>query len=173
VIRSKPNYKALSVAADEFIDKSEAILQFFKEKYLEKYTSTRLTPYERPMSIFKTKSYDLIRKTINSPGGHLTIKNIHSIFNIDHKGPDYDDNPFYWGLLAMDHDRDHPVLTPQQVGLLARQMYYADRHDVPPCLFVGFLYQAGIAAGISQVESKGRMEPWGKSEMVRAYKPVE
>lgn len=170
-ISRRPNYNALSHEAGEFIEKAEGILQIIKDKDLDKYKLNKTNPYNRPSGIFKREAYRLIRMTIRTPGGHKIIKNIHLNLDIEHKGPAYNDNAFYWGLLAMDHERDQPVLTPQEVGLLARQMLYADRHGVPPCLLVGFLHQAGITGGISQEKAQAGNEGWKSEDRVLEYAP--
>lgn len=166
------SYDHLSEKAEEFIEKSANILQIFREKNLERHKCAEVTPFNRPLNIFKREAYHHIRETVHSQGGHKIIKNIHFHSDITHKGPSYAKNPFYWGLLAMDHEREHATLTPQEVGLLARQMQYADRHNVPPCLLVGFLHQAGITAGISQEKSRVGFEPWDNEQMFVEYEEI-
>ena len=144
---------------------SEAITAIFMSRNLEINSDASKNPYSRPIGEFKRKAYHLIREVLAN--GPNMIISIHRDLDIIHDGPSITANPFYWGLLAM--DEDHEKFTKHQLGLFSRQMLYANRHDVPPCLLVGFLYQSGMASKISEHTALNAVELWENDELTIRY----
>ncbi len=158
----KRNDHRLSDAALKFLHTAADILEVYSSK-----RGALASPYERPISEFKRKAYSHIRKALSSPGGHNMIKSIHRDLAIQHKGPMFHENPFYWGLLAFDEKREK--LKAQEVGFFSRQMFYADKHDVPPCLLVGFLHQIGSRSKLSLEKLKAMDEQWDRDERIYSH----
>ncbi|HEY6814895.1 MAG TPA: hypothetical protein VI168_05085 [Croceibacterium sp.] len=70
----------------------------------------------------------------------------------------YKGNEFHWGLLAIDPHGE--VLDAKRLSLLARQLTYADLHDVPAHFLIGFLYQSGPSVSVEKTLNAGTREPW-------------
>jgi hypothetical protein len=67
-----------------------------------------------------------------------------------------DENPFHYGLLAM--FVDDTILTRHDRSLFAHQMLYAYRHQVPPELLIGFIYQCGSSSELRRKVKAGVVE---------------
>ena len=118
----------------------------------------RLPPFDGKWGFLKREAYQLIRRQITEPGAHRTIKNIVRRWKREPREPNYDDNPFYWGLLAIDPAQD--ILDQQTLTRFAHQLMYAHRHDVPAHFLVGFLYQSGSTSEVSRKLAADQREPW-------------
>jgi hypothetical protein len=79
----------------------------------------------------------------------------------DKRQPDYAENYFYWGLIAADPTGD--CISPKDISHVARELFYADNHAVPPEYLVGFLYQCGTQAQLkAKFKRTGREESFDK-----------
>lgn len=56
-------------------------------------------------------------------------------------------------------DSDEGTISRQERHLMARELEYARRHEVPPELLCGFLYQSGPRTEISRKLAAGYVEP--------------
>lgn len=144
----------LSPAAVRFEAAGDAI----QEGYRQRKKLPRLPPFDGKWGFLKREAYRLIRRQITEPGGHRTIKSIVRRWKREPREPSYDDNPFYWGLLAIDPAQD--ILDQRDLTRFAHQLMYAHRHDVPAHFLVGFLYQSGSTAEVSRKLAEGQREPW-------------
>lgn len=158
--------------AYDFLEEGKRLMTIYKSRKLEHCNSAELSPFERPVGQFKRLAYGLIKRTISEPGGHNVIKSI--VHYINHNGPSYGSNPFYSALLVMDEDRlelgnKHQALDRRTLALFANEMLYADRHNVPPCLLLGFLYQIGKPARWMKKLKAGELEPWTKDDRILDY----
>lgn len=148
-------------AADKLTDRGEAIFKEFRNRRIRdaanKSSRTPVRPYDKALSYLKRSLYKVLRPLICSKGGDRTIRNLHRVNNILHNGPSYTDNPFYWGILALDRDA---ALEAQDLSLFAKQMLYAHRNNVPPCFLIGFIYQTANAPELSEKLRNGSVEQW-------------
>jgi hypothetical protein len=69
-------------------------------------------------------------------------------------------NPFYWALYAARNDGSIDSIADKDMSRFAAQMMYADRHDIPPELLVGFIYQQGSEAELTRKLRSREFEPW-------------
>lgn len=116
------------------------------------------SPYASRWGTFKREAYTLIRQTISREGGHKIIKYAASLSDYEPVRFNYLGNEFYYGLCAIDPGRC--VLVPRQLSVFARQMKYANLHDVEEKHLIGFLYQSGSAAKIKHKLLQNEREPW-------------
>lgn len=128
------------------------------ERYEAHAAATGKTPYESPLGTFKRESYKLLRRTIADEGKHNVIKAIVRREDVEPARLLYAENPFHFGLLAIDPYRI--VIEKRRLSLWSRQMAYADRHDVPAHFFLGFLWQSGSSDDISRKLLDDCREPW-------------
>jgi hypothetical protein len=141
------------VARDAFALRAHSIVERFHE-----LPKKGLSPYESRWGYFKRESYRLIRSTKSQPGGHNAMKSIVTMEDRDPPRIFYRGNEFYYGLIAI--DPHHDVLDDKRLSLIARQLAYADLHEVPPHYLVGFLYQSGASTEISKKLKARAREPW-------------
>ena len=113
-----------------------------------------LRPFENANGYLKRAAYALIRRTIAEPGGAATIKSaIRRVTRLP-DSPTYRQNPFYWGLLAIDPHLD-AIRKRQYLSLYAQQLLYANRNAVGPEHLIGFLYQTASQRDLpARLESK-------------------
>lgn len=146
--------QARLAALSNFEDSADRIVEAYERRHLTKGP----TPYESPLGTFKRESYELLRRTIADEGKHNVIKSIVRRFKIEPARLHYADNPFHYGLLAID---PHRIVTKKRrLSLWSRQMAYANRHDVPAYFLLGFLWQSGSPNDISRKLKEGAREPW-------------
>lgn len=150
--RIKPdNFAAMT---EKFTSRSEEMIN----QYGALKNRGSLRPYASKWGTFKREAYTLIRKTKGEPGGHNVIKGIVMREQVDPARLNYRGNEFHFGLLAI--DPAFAVLDKKKVSLFARQMTYADLHDVPDYHLIGFLYQSGNTAEITKKLKAGTRESW-------------
>ncbi|MGB7371839.1 hypothetical protein [Erythrobacter sp.] len=132
------------------------------DRILDVYSRNRFSspdsPYEAPLGTFKRESYRLLRQTIFTEGRHKIIKSIVRKMDVEPKRLKYRGNEFHFGLLAIDPHKD--VLDRKRLSLWSRQLNYAHVHEVPAHLLLGFLWQSGSSAQVSQKLAEGYREPW-------------
>jgi hypothetical protein len=125
------------VAFEEMADR-------IREEFLRRKNLKGLRPFETANGNFKRSAYALIRRTMAQPGGAGTIKGVvrRGAPRLPNS-PSYTENPFYWGLLAIDPHLE-VILKRQYLTLFAQQFLYANRNAVGPEHLIGFLYQAAV-----------------------------
>ena len=126
----------LSAAQLSFEEAADRI----QAEFVRRKGANGLRPFESANGYFKRAAYALIRRTIAQPGGAGTIKNAIRRFSRLPNSPSYRQNPFYWGLLAIDPYLD-TIKQRQYLSLYAQQLLYAHRNAVGPEYLIGFLYQ--------------------------------
>jgi hypothetical protein len=120
-----------------------------------------ISPFLSAEGYFKRECYLLIRSSLRRDS-----KAIKTLSKYDWRYPPqplYTDNPFYWGLLAI--DPDHQFVTQRDLNFLSQQLLHAHRHNVPVEYLVGFIYQCGSQSALrSKVRHNLREEDF---DMVR------
>jgi hypothetical protein len=76
----------------------------------------------------------------------------------------FDSNPYYWALKAIWKD-DEIGLKGSVISKYAKQLAYAARHNIPPELLIGFLYQVGGITKIANNLNSGSYEKWYRSNL--------
>lgn len=114
---------------------------FIRDGFSQRQTVKGLRPFDSANGYLRREAYALIRETKSRKGGANTIKSLVQRLSTTPESPEYAENPFYWGLLAIDPHRD--FLSAQDLSRFAKQLLYADRNGVPPSYLIGFLYQTG------------------------------
>lgn len=125
------------------------------------------SPYDSALGGFKRQSYDMLRKYISRPGGHKIIKSVIKRVGTEPVRLSYKGNEFYFGLVAIDPHQD--ILDKRRLELFAKQLKYADLHEVPGHLLVGFLYQSGSAARLRAKLNSNHREPWLGAQSTRSF----
>ena len=141
-------------AKNEFLDRADEI----RENYTRDPKRQATSPYSSPLGSFKRESYKLLRRTISAEGGHNVIKSVLKDAKVDPPRLNFRENQFHFGLLAIDPERE--AMDPKRLSLFARQLTYADLHEVPAHFLVGFLHQSGSSASISKKLKADYREPW-------------
>jgi len=95
-------------------------------------------PFDQAEGFLKRESYSLIMEYIRKNNGKA-IRSIVRRFVGEPRYPDYPENPFYWGLMAI--DSRYQDLGARRISKYAQQLHYAHKNHVPPKFLVGFLYQ--------------------------------
>lgn len=145
----------LSPAALEFEQRADDILAGYNAR---KTAAGVCSPYEAKGAYFKRKAYQLIRDYLNTPGRSRTIKSLVRRWGREPRSPPFSQNPFFWGLLAIDPQAD--ILTPGRLHIYSLQMLYAHRHDVPTQFLIGFLHQSGNPGDLSHKVTGNLREDW-------------
>lgn len=145
----------LSPAATEFEQRADHILAEYSAKLTAEVVRS---PYQAKEAYLKRASYGLIREYLRAPGRYRTIKSIVRRWHREPRSPSFSENPFFWGLIAVDPQAD--VLNPARIHLYSQQQLYAHRHDVPPHFLIGFLYQSGNPGDLSHKVASGYREEW-------------
>lgn len=131
---------------------------------------TANSPFDSRWGTFKRNAYDLIRRTKGLEGRHNVIKGLVRRFEAEPARLAYKGNEFHFGLLAIDPEGE--AIDARRVSLFARQMTYADLHEIEPWQLIGFLYQSGPSTDIAKKLVQGAREPWfGTSRFRRGASP--
>lgn len=69
----------------------------------------------------------------------------------------FNENKFYFGLLAIDIDGD--ILSKQKLSLYAKQFLYAEKNGIMPQLLIGFLYQMGNSSNLTKRLAENGRDP--------------
>jgi hypothetical protein len=125
----------LSEAEDAFLRHAQAILK----GYLHRRHLKARPPFDNAEGFLKREAYSFLRITIGTKSGAKAIRSIVRRFVGEPKAPSYRENPYYWGLLAIDSGFDE--VGPHRISRYAMQLQYAGKNHVPAMHLVGFLYQ--------------------------------
>lgn len=131
-----------SLAANAFIERADEILV---EHQRLTDSDEYLSPFQSPAGFLKRECYALILE-YRVEGKYTIIQRLSRSDMQASPQPTYQDNPFFWGLLAID-----PHLTAigrKNNRFYADQLKYAHQHGVGPEHLVGFLYQSGSESSL-------------------------
>lgn len=119
-------------------------------------------PYDKPNGYLKREVYRLVRRCI--AGGALeTLKRIVAHDDSSSRPSAHNQvDPFYWGFMMVCGMDDR--IRRQDRWKFANELLYAHRHDVPPELLVGFIYQIGSSDGLREKIRQGTTEVWHRQE---------
>lgn len=83
------------------------------------------------------------------------------VYSLDYEPTkvNFSKNPFYWALYAAKGDGEVEI-TEKEMSRFATQMIYAERHNVPPELLIGFVYQQGNDQALAEKVRRGTSEGW-------------
>jgi hypothetical protein len=143
--------------------KSTETLRTFSEKATEilvecksrREAKAPKSVFESGTSYLKTECYILIKNYMHWEK-RQPIKELSRYDNRDNRQPTYEQNSFYWGLLAID-----PIFSQipeKHVHAYAQQLLYAHLHQVPPEHLVGFLHQSGSPSRLNDKILRGFRE---------------
>lgn len=121
----------------------------------------RRSPQESATGLLKRKAYELVLHYI-SLGDVRTFERAVRAEGRQLPAKPIGDNPFHFGLLALFPDTQD--FSRQDRHLFGVQMLYACRHNVPPQLLVGFIYQCGSQAEIRRKADRHTIEPGFEAE---------
>jgi len=79
-----------------------------------------------------------------------------------------EEDPFYWGVTAV-CGMDGPI-TRQRRWTMGNELAYAHKHDVPPELLIGFLYQIGKSDGLRDRLLRNELEEWCEAKTEKGMK---
>lgn len=120
-------------------------------------------PDEKPEAVIKVQVYQLVRELLIER--HRTdFENVLAYKMESSPRVSFDANPYYWALKAIWKDGEI-ALKGNVVSKYAKQLVYADRHDIPPELLTGFLYQVGGIRRITNILKAGAYERWYRKDL--------
>jgi len=115
-------------------------------------------PYDTPNGYLKREVYRLVRHCIATQ----TVETLQALVADDDCSPRptaYNkQDPFYWGLMFV-FGMDRRVCRKTRERF-ANELLYAHKHNVPPELLVGFIYQIGNSNGLRKRILNAEMEEW-------------
>lgn len=133
-------------------------------------------PYDAPVSVLQRMAYEFVRDHRLSTADILITTAIENYRDKqEDKKPTedrrnlrrlriaYKINPFHWVLSGLECGINVPNFNfgKHDVFRLSQQLIYADRHDMPPHLLVGFLYQSGTIKDVcNKAKDPSRREQW-------------
>ena len=151
----------LEVEWDEFkIDTLSKVRQRVNSPVGEKFA-----PYDRADSILKRMVYKFVRQHRQSKG----FKHIETAISNDRDSGRtmrirFDDNPFHWVLFGLKNCvgiLGKFEIDKFSVSRFAKQLSYADRHDIEPELLIGFLLQTGTMSEVCEkADNSNSYEGW-------------
>ena len=100
-------------------------------------------PWDTANGFFQREAYALITQTMGERGGPSLLQ--RSARDSDYLPPNtrYSENPFLWGLHAIDPDASCLGKGAKKAIRFARLITHAHRNRVPPIYLIGFLRQIG------------------------------
>lgn len=120
-------------------------------------------PQDKPKARFKQATYLMVRQLLQK--GHEG--DIEKIVNACAPYPPiigFSTNPFLWAFHALRHSGEvSSIPSDSSLNNMAWQLLYAHRHDIDPCLLVGFLHQTSASTPRKQAiikENPFKLEPW-------------
>ncbi len=113
------------------------------------------SPFEAPEGYLKRACFQVIQE-FRKANAHHAIKKLANYAGRDRRQLTYTDNPFYWGLLAI--DPAFSAIEEGSLSLYAKQLLHAANHKVPPEHLVGFIYQSGSQSALKRKVRIGERE---------------
>ena len=102
----------------------------------------KIPPYDRRDAILKRGIYQVVRQLRERANGYNIIESgALAACPSQARWPLIKENPFFWALKSVSARLD---LRNDEVSRFAKELAYADRHQVDPHLLIGFLYQTGV-----------------------------
>ena len=120
-----------------------------------------IPPYDTPNSYLKREVYRLVRHCIAKQAVDLLQELVAKDDSSPRPTAHNEQDPFYWGFMFV-CGMDKRV-SRQARWRFANELLYAHKHNVPPELLVGFIYQIGKSDGLRERLHTGRMEEWWAS----------
>jgi len=118
-------------------------------------------PYDTANGYLKREVYRLVRRCIAKQAVDL-LQELVAKDDSSPKPTAYNEqDPFYWGFMFV-CGMDKRV-SRQARWRFANELLYAHKHNVPPELLVGFIYQIGKSDGLRERLRTGQMEEWWDS----------
>lgn len=136
--RSRHLSKRMQAVEDGFRPLARAILESYESRANAGKRGDR--PFDSAEGTLKRECYALIRR-YRHKHQHEFLKRVSAYDNRRYDQPEYKENPFYWGLLAI--DREVKSIGQGNLSEYAGQFLFADKHGVPPEYLIGFIYQSG------------------------------
>ncbi len=128
-------------------------------------------PQDRRTSLIKIAIYRMVRE-LRSKKRLSLIESIVGFLEYEPKVIKFDANPFHWAIYAIDRNEElyrKPGrrtkssmldIGEEPMNRLAYQLLYADRHEVPPELLIGFIYQTASSTRAKKNIRNNSHEPW-------------
>ncbi len=88
------------------------------------------------------------------------------------RGPSFEDNKFYWGLLLIFPDHDVALLDRHARRRIANELLYAFKREIPPAFLLGFLYQIRDGEPILRKLHRDKWEPWLRPRLLAKFPPL-
>jgi hypothetical protein len=118
----------------------------------------RAPPYDTPNGFLKREVYRLVRRCINKQAVNLLRELVAKDDSSPRPTAYNEQDPFYWGFMFV-CGMDKRV-SRQDRWRFSNELQYAHKHNVPPELLVGFIYQIGKSDWLRERLRNGQMEEW-------------
>lgn len=128
-----------------------------------------VTPYDRPNGYLKREVYRLVRRCIDKQAVNLLRELVAKDESSPRPTAYNEQDPFYWGFMFV-CGMDKRV-SRQDRWRFSNELQYAHKHNVPPELLVGFVYQIGRSDKLRERLRNGQMEEWYKETGKDVPKP--
>lgn len=115
-------------------------------------------PYDTPNGYLKREVYRLVRRCIAKQAVDLLRELVQKDDSPPRPTAYNEQDPFYWGFMFV-CGMDKRV-SRQARWRFANELLYAHKHNVPPELLVGFIYQIGKSDGLRERLRTCQMEEW-------------
>ena len=115
-------------------------------------------PYDTANGYLKREVYRLVRRCITKQVVDLLRELVAKDDSSPRPTAYNEQDPFYWGFMFV-CGMDKRV-SRQARWRFANELLYAHKHNVPPELLVGFIYQIGKSDGLRERLRNGHMEEW-------------
>ena len=120
---------------------------------------TPTPPYDKPNGYLKREVYRLVCDCIADRKVRALQRKVATNDSSPRPSAHNEENPFYWGLLAVCGIND-PRVSRNNRSKFANELLYAHKHKVPADLLVGFIYQIGSSDGLRQRLVDEQTEEW-------------
>lgn len=127
------------------------------------------SPYGTPNGYLKREVYRLVRRCIAKQAVKLLQELVAKDDSSSRPTAYNEQDPFYWGFMFV-CGMDKRV-SRQARWKFANELLYAHKHNVPPELLVGFIYQIGRSDKLRERLRNGQMEEWYKETGKDVPKP--
>jgi len=117
-----------------------------------------VSPYDKPNGYMKREVYRLVRSCLSRNAIDILQALVTEDDSLLRPTTYNDQDPFYWGFIfvcGMDKR-----ISRQNRWRFANELLYAHKHNVPPKLLVGFIYQIGKSDGLRDRLLGDEMEEW-------------
>lgn len=160
--RPRAGLSATKERWDDFVD---GLREGMRER-----RNVKRPPYDKIDAFLKREVYAFVLEQLKKPAEGSKLKQVLEDVIFDHEkrlpaNPSFSANPFHWAFSALQHEEQISLdgvrsLKRYQVSRFARQLEYAQRHDIPPDLLPGFLFQVGSPDEVYQKAGRHGHEGW-------------